>query len=543
MDVSKSYHIPTTDISRTLSNFNRTRLQVASNFMQRYGPGDIPSSENPFNFHLKENVNPSMKAFLSQPSRVLTKYDYYNKNMNDTSLYDTRLPYKDNRIQKNLRALAESRVEQKQDWKKKHIATNKYNPYLPISETNSPTRNLPMLDERIERYTNTRDFNYESDIAAIAWKLHPSRNPEIIRRNQAQKESDDKFFNRTSQPRYDERKMEYMKIDNRANYKLPDKLHKRKFIEKEDKRERFDEDDIKNRIPTEINANFDYMYRNAPEVKNEPRKPSILQGLLSTVIEPFKILQKNTVKLFASPSRKEGESSSIIETSEIEPKINLHERYLYKPDHILVVPKEIPEYYPDDQIEDRAIVHTSADQFGVKRTMMLLSRAVPKIAVIQKMSEDAIFMGDHHRVNDDLLVAELPLSEIPDKFLRSLKKDTTRDIKDFTYDEFETMLGFIDQHPEFIRRVRKHDISPEEWRSISDSFESGVTFVDYEVFQREGNERSEHIAGGKRGRIQPVVYEEEEKYVEIPEQPQKQTHVKKRPVRDYPKKYEKAKNY
>ena len=395
-----------------------------------------------------------------------------------------------------------------------------YNPQLPISATNQPTETYKpgFVDERLGWHTNTREFRYESDIANNAYNLQ--RSPEIIERNRRQAEADDALFNRHQKSRWVEPKQAYRDRGYLPKYELDQfvqhdssRYNERQVgnVDKENyntviRSQKLHDPESLNKIRPIVDQSFEPQFNHyqiqqgikrfndakdplskKSHVVNEAFTPTSTKSglfmnfasmLYTTVAESLKSIFGSEQKNPQHPTintRSEYEDSGHRMQCQLLDNPNVYddvfesfkEKFGYKPQHLLIMRDgSIPAIYPDEDFSNTAPVFITKDPFGNGLVKTICIFDDNKFKLIQKYQQDAIFTGDHQRVNDDYIVSEIPLTSLPAQMRERIetqnlnsKRDKTLDL---TYNDFIAFSDFVVKHIETCDRVQFADI----WRKI-----------------------------------------------------------------------------
>lgn len=141
---------------------------------------------------------------------------------------------------------------------------------------------------------------------------------------------------------------------------------------------------------------------------------------------------------------------------------NSKERFIYKPDHVLVIKQGTTDIYPDTELTETASSVITPDPYkpSIIRNMCLLVDG--KFVLLQKLTADSIFTGDYKRVDDDLISVEIPIENLAQNFRKKIQKyntSTNRDkVLNLTYDDFIEIIKYIEKHPNMQKRLDKNHL-------------------------------------------------------------------------------------
>ena len=451
--------------------------------------------------------------------------------------------------------------------------TNSTNPYSTLN-----------LDPRLNQFTNERAWNYPSTKADIAYDLQ--RANYIKERNLRQHEADDALFRRTKKDRWVEPKLAYMNRERNPTYKLDQTIKKeaskqneRNNLNERKATEAFVNSRVDINKPEYLDAhnynvaasrlyqNFepqydrhmDYVYaNNIPDLERERftepeedklRASNAIDRITSTIKNIFKWNKlgnkdcrnkidsnlnydddKNII-YHDAPDMKQHDSSAI-DTIDVNRTYDKHglnseiatkERFIYKPDHVLVINDgKLIDTYPDDEGNNLATSAVFADKYNknqIVRSIAMIDN--DKFLYIRKLDKDAIFIGDHQRMGDDLITVELPIEQLSKKFRDKIKKyntSTNRDkVIDLKYEDFVELNKWVEQHPDMQRRLKKeqlhfrvrtNDYDAEIVRNFgTDKLDTGRRiFVDNKVYNGLADKYRKRMDEKLRGRVDKDLY-------------------------------------
>lgn len=531
---SKRYN-PISEVDNLTTQLNLARIESLRGTTRDDSHSELPSSESPFNpicFYDVQYPEPT----LSKTNRVLSKYENHNPITMDIALYNTRthslnaedVPGLDNlQLHKSQMERARSKVKQRYEDYIPQVNSNQnvfngdiYNPQLPISETNQPQipYSAGFVDERLEYFTNGREFRYPSDIANNAYNLQ--RSPEILERNRRQAEADDALYNRHQKPRWVEPKQAYRDRGFLPTYSFDEftkqdasKSNQRQVgnVERETfntviRSQKVHDPESLNKIRPIVNQSFEPQFNHQQiqqglkrfndnkdplskktHVVNEAFEPlntksgfftNLASMFYTTVAESLKSIFNSEPKQPQHPlinSRSNYDNNGHRVQCQIMDNPNVYdsvfeqykEKFGYKPQHLLIVRDGmIPAVYPDEDYSNTAPVFITKDPFGngIIRTICIFEDN--KFKLLQKYQSDAVFNGDDKRVGDDYIISEIPIEALPTQMKERIKQqnfDTKRDkTLDLTYDDFIAFSDYVVKHINTTDRVSFADI----WRKI-----------------------------------------------------------------------------
>ena len=568
-------YIPDSRTNMMLANMSISRIEPTRAKMSTMGYNNMPSDESPFNPAIYADVQYSSKPLITNRNRVLSKYENNNPGNTNIALYDTRVydlnatnvpALSNNQMQKNLMKRAEEKIRLKNDYllpaRGSKNASNgwEYNPYLPESDTNKPpiNQNPVLLDERMIYHTAERPWNYASDRANIAYDLQ--RSEWIKERNRRQHEADDALFHRTKKDRWVEPKQAYRDRRYQPNYELSNEDIKQSEKQNErntltatraqeafvNSRIGFDENDI-NHLNKDIYGTFMPEYHRDMKTmydiemlksRTEQFEPNEAKGSIVTATD---YITKTISNFFGwnqggnrdttpekyDPNLDYDEDGSLsyhfdhgIDSSNYNCRIekfssDIDERFYYKPDHMLVVKDgNLVETYPDEDYSYTAVSSVISDPLntGLVRNIALIDNG--KFIFVQKRAQDAIFDGDHRPIGDDLIVVELPVSALDNKFRERIKKynaGTKRDkVLELSYEDFIQFSDWIVKHPEYQKRLKKEQLHQRVRTNKYDydivtNFEGKKTFVDEKVYSGLADQMRQRLLQHQKGRVDKEI--------------------------------------
>lgn len=567
-----SRYIPQDELLHLTNNLSLSRIESTRGYFNNNSHGELPSSEEPFNPILSYNVQYA-EPRLSQINRVLTKYENHGADTFDIALYNTRshalnaedIPGLENNVlHRNQMERARSKIQQAHTDLLCHSNTdqfyngNIYNPQLPISPTNQPNFNHPVqIDERLMWHTNDRPFKYASDIANDAY--NNQRSPELIERNRRQAEADAALLGQHTNPRYVEAKMAYhdrphdpqydinsfVKHDaSKSNDRQTGNIEKMTYNTQIRSKKVIPEEST-NKVTNEVNQEFKPTYarhaipnhmknindRRDPNSKinhfaNEAftttnTKSNIIERFTDSVVSNVSNFISNIFKrsnLDNSNSRYQSsydpsQEQTINDNSEISPfkAIKQQERFIYKPNHMLVIKDgNIRSTYPDENFDNTALVYVTKDAINTGLTRTIIIRDGAKYKIIQKHESDAIFTNDNRPYGEDYIMCEIPIENLNHTHRERIEKinlntDRNKTLK-LTYNDFVAFSDYVVNHPETTVRVKftdlwKHIRGNELDEDLITSFDGRSTFVDESVIQlAQAQQRKENHAKLVSGR-------------------------------------------
>lgn len=562
MDTSNNHrYIPVSETDEQISQLNLARIETTKGYLNNNSHGELPSSEDPFNPILSYDVK-YYEPRLQQRNRVLTKYENKANETNDIALYNTRthalnaedVVGLDNlEIHKNQMERARGKVQQRyesfvpQENSNPNVFNgNIYNPQLPISPTNQPTRTYKAaeVDERLGWYTNGREFRYPSDIANNAYNLQ--RSPEIIERNRRQADADDALYHRHQKSRWVEPKQAYRDRAYLPNYSLDEfvkhdksKSNDRQLgnLERENfnltvkaKHNHLNDIEHINQVKADVQQSFNPEY-NRRQIQqtmkrfNDSRDPNanrsgaveafepgntksglfetIANKLFDTITDSLGVLlglNKNKKQKLVDEMNKrdmydETRRGLPINTTLPYDEVfdKARENFGFKPQHLLIARDgSIPAVFPDEDYSNTAPAFIMRDPFdgGISRTIVIVEDA--KFKIIQKHEADKVFSGDGRPYAEDYIISEIPIEELPTQMREKIRKqnmDTGRDkALELTYDDFISFNDYVLQHIDTADRIKFADI----WKKIRgndfdeqlvNNFEGRRTLVDSSAVQ------------------------------------------------------------
>lgn len=521
------------ELDEMTSQLRQSRIEPLRGVVNNESHGELPSSESPFNPICYYDVQYT-EPRLSQTNRVLTKYENKDASTVDIALYNTRthalnaedVTGLDNlQLHKQVMEAARSKVKQRyQDYVPQENSNSNvfnadiYNPGLPISATNQPTKTYAagFVDERLGWHTNDRPFSYESDIANRAYNMQ--RSPEIIERNRRQAEADDALYHRHQKSRWVEPKQAYRVRAYDPQYSLDEFIghDKSKYndrqvgnIDKENyntvirSKHVHDHNSDFNRVRNEVNQSFEPRYRktvvnnelqrrarlNDPATKRiqhvqeafEPNNTkngfftNIASMLYTTVADSIKALLTPTLPRPLHPlvnERQEHQNRSPIVLCDnpnvYDPLFEQYkEKFGYKPQHLLLVRDgSIPAVYPDEDYSNTAPAFIQASPFDDGLSRMIVLFDDNKFKVIQKLQEDSIFRGDNRPIGSDYIISEIPIEDLPAQMRERIKAQNMNSKRDkaldLTYDDFIAFSDYVVRNIDTADRIKFADI----WRKI-----------------------------------------------------------------------------
>ena len=438
---------------------------------------------------------------------------------------------------------------------------------------NNPYSSLN-LDPRLNQFTNARAWNYPSTKSDIAYDLQ--RANFIKERNIRQHEADDALFRRTKKDRWVEPKMAYMDRRRNPTYTLDDTI-KNEASAQSSRNQPSDyksqesfiraRNDLHKTPPLDsheynVRANQIYRVYNPEYVRHmdevymkdipnmrqenytEPEKhrtnlPNSLNKIGKAIQSFFgwnndgdrrTILPDDprgekviTDGYYADPSAEQIDYNiSNRDSKMLSSATGAKERFMYKPDHVLVIHDgKTNMTYPDNELNETATSAITQDPYrdAIVRNMCLLKDN--KFILLQKYAEDSIFTGDYRKVGEDIITLELPVNSLSKKFREKLQKyntSTDRDkVLNMTYDEFTEIIDWAEKHPEMKKRLNRDQL---HLRVRVDDYDMGLInnfgtnaavegqklFVDNKVYSGLADSYRKKLEQKQRGRIDKGLY-------------------------------------
>jgi hypothetical protein len=343
--------------------------------------------------------------------------------------------------------------------------------------------------------------------------------------------------NRNRFDRFDINRTDNFKHPLTVSYKVKQDSFEKRHQTKEEcamtERECFNANDVRHKIIDETDLNLNqYLQSVERDRKNKKtyerdnitenvdltgsetslKKNTLFTSIIDTLIEPFVFISKSISEKFNPRDITEASDDNLFteETIITQPE---KQRFTYKPDHIFITKQHnIPDIYPDDVNDDKALLYISLDEnaIGINRTMVLLDKyenEIPKIYIAQKKAENSIFTGDNEYIHDDIIVAELPVKALDDKFREKLRKNNLANrgnCLQLEYEDFILFNEFIQNHPEIQKRMKFGDFK-KFVRALDDEtladFDSKTIFMDYKVYNNIAAEKRNKLKTIEKGRV------------------------------------------